>query len=175
MISKKILLILIIILCCMSVLPQIVTAHVLISDDTQSVGAVLHIVPDDDPIAGELTNLLFDIQAQKIDKNNPELTITNTATRAADDVPIKVDGSSVTADYTFLTQGVYKISLVVSSDNTYTFSYTQRVSRGLTGSALDKPTYPLANLALVFCSTLFLFLLIIMLNRRKEIKSNSTF
>lgn len=156
-------------------LPQTASAHVLISDDTKSIGAVLHVVPDDDPIAGQQSNLFFDIQTQKINKATAKLTVANTATSEAVIVPIKVDSDSVTADYTFPVQGVYKLSLTVSSDKAYTFNYSQRVSRGVTGSALDKPTYPLANLALIFCGTAFLFLLIILFNHRKEMWKRSTF
>ena len=173
--SKKILFSLLLLLCCTVLLPQKALAHVLISDDTKSIGAVLHVVPDDDPIAGQQSNLYFDIQTQKINKDTAKLTITDTAASEAANVPIKVDSNSVTADYTFPVQGVYRLSLTVSSDKTYTFNYSQRVSRGVTGSALDKPTYPLANLALVFCGTAFLFLLIILLNHRKEMWKHSTF
>lgn len=172
--SKKILFLALLIVVTI-LLPQTAFAHVLISDDTRSVGAVLHVVPDDDPIAGQPSNLFFDIQTQNINKDTAKLTITDTVTNEAISAPIEVDNNSVTADYTFPVQGVYRLSLTVSSDKNYTFNYSQRVSRGLTGSALDKPTYPLANLALVFCGTAFLFLLIILFNHRIEIWQHSTF
>lgn len=41
-------------------------AHVLVSDESNTVGAVLHITPDDDPIAGESAHIFFDVQ----DKNS---------------------------------------------------------------------------------------------------------
>lgn len=156
-------------------LPPTASAHVLIGDDSKSIGAVLHVVPDDDPIAGQPSNLFFDIQTQKLNKNSAKLTITDVATAKAMDVPVKVDNNSVTADYTFPTQGVYGLSLAVTSDKAYVFNYSQRVSRGVTGSALDASTYPLANLALVFSGTMFLLLLVIMFNHRKDIKKHSTF
>lgn len=173
--SKRILIGLLLLVGCTLLLPQKVLAHVLISDDTKSIGAVLHIVPDDDPIAGQQANLFFDIQTQKINKDTAKLTITDTATSEAANVPVKVNDNTVTADYTFPVQGVYRLSLTVSSDKTYSFNYSQRVSRGVMGSALDKPTYPLASLALVFCGTAFLFLLIILFNHRKELWRHSTF
>lgn len=150
-------------------------AHVLISDNTKTVGAVLHVVPDDDPIAGQQSNLYFDIQSQKINEKNTKLTITNLTTDDVADVPVKVEGSSVNADYIFPSQGVYQLVLTASSDKAYTFNYSQRVSRGVTGSALDKPTYPLATMSLIFAGTLFLFMLIIMFNHRKEIKEHGSF
>ena len=36
-----------------ALIPQNTFAHVLISDNTKSIGTVLHIVPDDNPVAGE--------------------------------------------------------------------------------------------------------------------------
>lgn len=173
--NKKLLIFLFVIMVCVVALPQTTSAHVLISDETKSIGAVLHVMPDDDPIAGQQSNLFFDIQTQKINKDTAKLAITNVTTGETSEVPIKVDASSVTADYTFPTQGVYSLSLSLSSDKTYTFSHSQRVSRGITGSALDKPTYPLASFALVFCGTAFLFLLIILFNHRKEMWRHSTF
>lgn len=173
--NRKILIGIILLLGCFVVLPQPVAAHVLISDDTKSIGAVLHVVPDDDPIAGQQSNLFFDVQTQKINKADTKLTIVNTTTGQTASVPIKVDASSITADYTFPSQGVYKLSLSVGSDKTYTFNHSQRVSRGAIGSVSDKPTYPFARLALVLCGTLFLLLLVVMFNHRKEMWRHSTF
>ncbi len=174
-VSKKILLSILILLSCVVALPQAVSAHVLISDDTKSIGAVLHIMPDDDPVAEEQANLFFDVQTRVINKDTTTLTITNVATSKTSEVPIKVTANSVTANYVFPDQGMYNLSLTVNSDKSYTFSYSQRVSRGVTGNALDKPTHPIATIALVFSGTTFLFLLVIMFNHRKEMWRRSTF
>lgn len=174
MMNKKIVLLLLLFVGLNVLLSKPAFAHVLIGDDTKTVGAVLHIVPDDDPIAGQQSSLYFDIQNTKLNENNTKLTITNLATNEAVNVPIKVEKSSVNADYTFPTQGVYQLSLTANSDKNYIFNYSQRVSRGVIGSTLDKPTYPLATIALIFSTTSFLFLLIIMFNHRKEIKKRSS-
>jgi len=173
--NRKLLLSILLLLGYVIVSPQSVSAHVLISDSTKSIGAVLHVMPDDDPVAGQTSNLFFEVQTQKINKDTAKLTVTDNSTGVTTEIPIKINGSSVSAGYTFPTQGVYNFLLTVSSDKTYTFNHSQRVSRGVTGSALDKPTYPLANLALVFCGTAFLFLLIILFNHRKEMWRHSTF
>ena len=156
-------------------LPQPASAHVLIRDETKSIGSVLHIVPDDDPIAGQPASIFFDIQTQSIDKAKTELTITSAETGDSVSVPFEVAGSSVNAVYTFPSQGAYRLKLYVQSDKDYTFSYYQRVSRGLSAGPLDNSSYPLANSALVFSGTMALFLAIIIFNRRKEIKEQSTF
>ncbi len=170
--SKK-LLILPLLLVGMLFSPLQASAHVLISDETKSIGTVLHVIPDDDPVAGQTANLFFDVQTGNI--NNAKLWITNTATGKTDTVPIKIDKNSVTADYTFPAQGAYTLILTVISDKAYTFTYAQRVSRGVTDNALDKPTYPLASAALVFCATSTLLLIILFINHRKGIKKYSTF
>lgn len=171
---KKLVLVATAALGCVFMLSSSASAHVLIIDESKSIGAVLHVVPDDDPIAGQQANLFFDIQTQKINKDTAKLVITNATTGEINRVPIIIDASSVTADYTFPTQGVYNLTLTVSSDKTYTFSHSQRISRGVTNSALDKPTYPLASIALVFCAITFLLLLVILFNHRKEIWRKST-
>lgn len=150
-------------------------AHVLISDTTKSVGAVLHIVPDDDPVAGENANLFFDIQTRNISDQSTKLTVTNAMTDETKEVAVAVNDNSVTAGYIFPTQGVYNLVLKVGGDKSYVFTYSQRVSRGTVGSALDKPSYPVANISMVFCGIAFIFLMIVMFNRRNEIKKHSTF
>lgn len=173
--SKKLLLGALLMLACAVVLPQPASAHVLIADSTNSVGAVLHVVPDDDPVAGQESNLFFDVESQKIDQNSTKLAITDASTGQTSVVPTKATGSLVTADYTFPTQGVYKLSLTVGSSKTYVFNYSQRVSRGVIGSAQAKPVYPLANMALVFCAVVFALLLVILFNHRREMWRRSTF
>jgi len=154
---------------------QPASAHVLIRDSSGSIGAVLHVVPDDDPIAGQPSDLYFDIQTSAISKDSAGLTITNLATDKTDTVPVEVAGSGVGAQYTFASQGTYRLSLTIESDKTYQFSYAQRVSRGVTGSALDKPTYPLAQAGLVFGGIGLLMIGIVRVNRRKDIRRQSTF
>lgn len=173
--STKLVIGLVMIIGVVALLPQNVFAHVLISDDMKSIGTIFHVVPDDDPVAGRQTDLFFDIQTQNINKENAKLAITNAATQETDDVTVIVEGSSVTARYTFRTQGVYRLSLVVTSDKTYTFHYSQRVSRGVVGNITNKPSFPLATFALVFSGAIFLLLSIVFFNNRKAIKEHSTF
>jgi hypothetical protein len=156
-------------------LPQTASAHVLVNDTSDTVGAVLHIVPDDDPVAGQTANLFFDVQTERLNEKTTMLAVMNSATHEEAQLPVKMDGNSITAEYIFPTQGIYQLTLTVAADKEYTFVYSQRVSRGVSSGLSDKRAFPLAKFALIFSGTLFLFLLIVMFNYRKEIKKRSTF
>jgi hypothetical protein len=103
------------------------------------------------------------------------LAVMNSATHEEAQLPVKMDGNSITAEYIFPAQGIYQLTLTVAADKEYTFVYSQRVSRGVSSGLSDKRAFPLAKFALIFSGTLFLFLLIVMFNYRKEIKKRSTF
>ena len=158
-----------------ALIPQNTFAHVLISDNTKSIGTVLHIVPDDNPVAGEQARLYFDIQTQEIDKESAVLIIKNVQNNEVSDVAVNVSDSSVSANYTFPTQGVYALSLTIASDKTYTFNYSQRVSKGTANDVYSKPNSPLATGLLIFAIVSFMALLLVAFNNRKDIKEHSTF
>jgi hypothetical protein len=157
------------------ILPQTVSAHVLVNDASGTVGAVLHIVPDDDPVAGQTAKLFFDVQTERLNEKTTVLTVVNNATHEEAKLPVKVEGSSIVAEYVFPIQGIYQLTLTVAADKEYTFVYSQRVSRAVNGGTSAQQAFSLANFALIFSGTLFLFLLIVMFNYRKEIKKHSTF
>jgi hypothetical protein len=178
---NKRLLVLSIIVANIVLVPQRASAHVLITDNTGSIGAILHVMPDDDPIAGEPSTLFFDIQSQSFSRHRHKvsLAITNDESGTTQ-VPVKLTGSSVSATYTFPTQGVYKLALTAEAQDAanahaHTFTHTQRVSRGVAGGALDKPTHAWAEAALVACACSFAILMLVGINRRKEIKTYSKF
>lgn len=52
------------------ILPASVSAHVLITDKNNQIGSVLHITPDDDPIAGQPSALYFDIESKNVSTDN---------------------------------------------------------------------------------------------------------
>ncbi|MEO7904526.1 MAG: hypothetical protein ABIR91_01885 [Candidatus Saccharimonadales bacterium] len=155
---------------------QTASAHVLLRDDSQQFGAVLHITPDDDPIAGEPAKMYFDVQNQMPYKETAMLTIINLATNADVTVPVSISTSSLVATYTFPDQGVYRLSLTIVSEQRYTFTYEQLVSRGQRGTLHVTPTrHPLALLALVTCGATLLIFAIIGFNRRQAITRRSSF
>lgn len=163
-------------------IPGSADAHVLLRDTKTNIGAVLHINPDDDPAAGPISQLYFDIQDQKAATRIPytgyQLLITNEqgATRQT---ALDANGSNVTANYAFPTQGVYKLEL--RSGPRYddfahvSLTYSLRVSRGVAGQNAAQNDHPLANIAAVISASLLLALAIIALNNRYAIRKNSKF
>lgn len=149
------------------------SAHVFILDTTQATGAVLHINPDDDPIAGEKSQFFFDSQALS-GANEASFSITIDGT--VDDVEMEVNDTLATAEYVFASQGVYKLEFTVSSGgDTYVFEHTQRVSRGVSDSPLDEPVHAWAEVALVTGIAGLALLAIIVFNRRLAIGRQSKF
>lgn len=158
--------------CSMAVAPPAL-AHVLIMDDTGTKGAILHITPDDNPIAGEPAALYLDIQDGA--KSSANLTVEDT-NGTAETVEARVDGSLAVFAYTFPAQGVYRLTFRVGMDaQAYSFSHTQRVSRGITASALQPPRYVWAEAVLFTSGVGIVVLGTIIFNRRKSIAAQSTF
>ena len=111
-------------------------AHVLITDETNTMGAVLHITPDDDPIAGSSSHIFFDIQDEQYQDASYQASLAIVDQQGGNrfDVDTSVSGSYVSARHTFATQGVYKLELTVRrGDVSEIFTVNQRVSRGTLG------------------------------------------
>ena len=171
---KRLLLVIFSVLLLSNAFLQPVSAHVLITDQTTTKGAILHVMPDDDPIAGQDTVFYFDTQNQLAAQgSNVKLDILD-ENGSSKEVEAKVDGSLATATYIFPTQGIYKLTFTVNSNGqTYIFEQSQRVSRGVSASALSKPTYAWAEMLLVTCFVLFALLVVMFINRRKDIATQS--
>lgn len=150
------------------------TAHVLITDETNTRGAILHIVPGDDPVAGQTATLFFDAEGGLWqDEKDIQLTITDSA-GISDKVEVSASGNLATANYTFKTQGVYELVYRIDSGSQiYVFKHSQRVSRGAGSSALDRPVYAWAEALLVASGVAFIILLILFFNRRAAIAKQS--
>ncbi len=154
---------------------QPVNAHILITDDSRTKGAVLHISPDDDPIAGQPSTIFFDIQNTALSEN-ATTTLTISKDGEQNEVTAKLDGSLATFEYTFSAQGMYKLSFqVTSGEQAYTFTQPWRISRGHTTSALDTPRHIWAEIALLASGISFALLVIVMLGRWRHIWKQSTF
>lgn len=112
-------------------------AHMFSKDTMAGSGSVLHITPDDDPIAGEQASLVFDIKDLSSSEKQTvaKLTIVDDQQREAK-VPARVHDNTVVAEYLFPQQGLYKISLSIEQDGiqTHNFTQSQRVNRGIIGS-----------------------------------------
>lgn len=149
-------------------------AHVLIPDETNTSGAIVHIMPDDDPIAGQPATLFFDMQDQQDDESTQVNLVIRDANGKDTKVDIRTDGSSATARHTFPSRGTYELIFTVKTDaKTYTFKQSQRVTRGEAASALDQPTYAWAEMLLLAGCLGFLVVGIVAFNRRNEIARQS--
>lgn len=153
------------------------SAHVLITDTSETKGAILHIAPDDSPIAGQQATLFLNTQnALLTKKSNVSLTITNTTTRASDTVKVTSADDMAIADYTFPTQGVYALVFRFAAEGIdYEFSHTQRISRGVMAGTVTTERHQWAEMLLVGSVVGAGALVIIVVNRRKEIARQSTF
>lgn len=152
-------------------------AHVLIADERDRVGAVLHITPDDDPIAGKSAHIFYDIQDDSYDTGAYQATlqIKDVTTRESDEVAVDVQGSYVSGKYTFETQGVYELALLIRHVNrTDRFVVSQRVSRGTPANVqATKARYAWAELLLVVSASGVVTLGIVILSRGRSILSQS--
>lgn len=160
---------------CVILMPHVASAHVLIEDDSKHIGAVLHVVPDDDPIAGKPSGIFFELQGNDSKNRSAHLEITDDTKNTSTEIAVTLDANSINATYTFPTQGVYELKLVVVSEKTYTFHYAQRVSRGVLGDESNRRSFPLANAALISATISLCFLTVVLIDNRDSIKKHSTF
>ncbi len=154
---------------------QSASAHVLITDETKKLGAVLHIIPDDDPVAGEAATIFFDLQDTENKPENGSVTLNVTSIDGeVVVVPMEVDGSLATAKYTFPVQGQYRLEIaIIDQSGRHKFTYTQRVSRGTVRTVLDEPRHVWAEAALVGSFVILAIGGILAWNRRGAIKRTS--
>lgn len=147
-------------------------AHVLIKDKTGTKGAILHIRPDDDPVAGEPATLYFD--TQNLQDSKVSVGIRSTRTGKIDRVaPVAMDGSLATLQYIFPTQGAYELIFTVSGENTYTFTKYQRVTRGVSVDSSTSSIYVWSEMLFIASGVGLIVLLATFVNRCKEIAANS--
>lgn len=156
-------------------LPVNASAHVLIKSTDGTKAAILHTMPDDDPIAGEEATFMFDTQDGVLAENaSIKLTIENKADGTVSEVKTSRDGSLVSSRYIFPAQGAYQVRYSIESGGVQlVFEQTMRVSRGIVDDALVKDTYEWAEALLFVSSALTLLLAIVSWNYRKEIFKSS--
>lgn len=155
-------------------------AHVLFIDQRTNIAAVFHANPNDDPVAGEMSELFFDIQDKnssvRIPYSGYDLVITDEAGQRTT-VRMSASGSTVQAKYTFPSQGLYLLS--VQSQPEYdefqkvSINGSLRVTRGVGVSA--KPDSSLPLIGLIGSGTGMFLLGITFTNNRHKILRNSKF
>lgn len=155
-------------------LPDSVLAHVFIKDDTKALGAVLHINPDDDPVAGQKTTFFFDTQKTNI------VGVRLVVNDGDSDQVIEqatLSGALASMDYTFPRQGVYELLFEVqTTGHVHIFRYTQRVSRGVSApNPVSAQRHPLAEVMVLFSGLGLILLGIVVFNRRRYIAAGSKY
>lgn len=156
-------------------------AHVLIIDQQTNIGAIFHSNPNDDPAAGETSELFFDVQDKNSDVRIPysgyNLTIINPQGEETI-VSTTAFGSTVKAEYIFPSKGLYSIAL--ESQPKYDafqkvrMAGSLRINRGVGQAPLNK-NYTTAVYALVAAGVGLCVLGIVFYNYRRDIFTKSTF
>jgi hypothetical protein len=148
---------------------DITRAHVVVSDISSSQTAVLHIMPDDDPIAGETSIVYFDLQSTNNgNARSVELLVERDSFR--EKVVMDVKDSLATGSTVFPEQGVYKLVFQVTyADSKATYAVTQRVTRGVAGDSANSPQHTWAEAVLIVSGLSLLSLGVIAWNRRSFI------
>lgn len=156
-------------------------AHVLFIDEQTNIAAIFHSNPNDDPAAGESSELFFDIQDKNSDVRIPysgyDLIIIN-STGEKTIVPTSAFGSTVKAEYVFPSKGLYSIAL--ESQPKYDafqkvrIAGSLRINRGI-GQTSVSPDYAFAVYALVAAGAALCITVIIFINNRRDVFTKSTF
>jgi hypothetical protein len=159
------------------IVPQLATAHVLITDETGKVGAIVHIAPDDDPVAGQISGLGFDVHTpDDISNWSINLSVKRPGGKI-DEVPTSAKIRSVHGEYTFAGRGVYELELSLKPKSGETaatvFKYDLRISRGVTGQSEAVPAPFWAQAACLIAVWALMALAIIGYNRRHKIAKTS--
>lgn len=121
-------------------------AHMLLKDEVATKGAILHVTPDDDPVAGKSTAFLLDIQDASLSKeqSTASLTVIDDKNRQTE-VPARMQGKAIAGDYVFPRQGLYTLvfSTQQGSSQTHRFTESLRVSRGAINDTVAADGIPL--------------------------------
>lgn len=138
-------------------------------------GAVLHITPDDDPVAGEPSSLVFDIQDKAITSERYSFTLQIfNSSDTPQVVPTSISGPVISANYIFPAAGLYRIELradpVETDKQPLTFTHNQLISRGLASAKSLSPKSEIAEVGLIASSCGLIILGIIFWNNRAAMK-----
>lgn len=151
-------------------------AHMLLKDTASKTGTILHVTPDDDPIAGEQSSLIFDIQDAPPGTGTvtAELIIIDEQDRSTN-VPAHAQENTVKAAYTFPRQGLYTLILSMRQDGKETnrFMESQRVSRGMINNATAHGAPLWAGTGLLCTVIAAIAVAAVAISRRSSIKTFS--
>jgi hypothetical protein len=151
---------------------QATYAHVLGEEANNSTAALLHIMPDDDPVTGQATTIYFDLQGfEGKTIKQVSLTVIDDA-GAIDTVPLTLQNTTASGPYVFNAAGTYQLQLKVeASDATHEIVFHQVVTNAQT--KVDIYQYPWAIALLLVCSAGIALLVVLAIVNRKEIIADS--
>ena len=152
------------------------SAHMFIKDPIAGAGAVLHITPDDDPVAGEQSGFLFDIKHTSPvgQDSSANLAITDEQNNTIT-VPTVIKEGAASVKYTFAKQGLYKLVLTVKKGEkqTHIFTLDQRVSRGIISGGTTRSTPLWAGAGLLVAGLATIIIAALAIARRSQINTYS--
>ncbi|HSX34897.1 MAG TPA: hypothetical protein VLF62_04605 [Candidatus Saccharimonadales bacterium] len=150
------------------------SAHVVLhSTSSNKAGAVLHISPDDDPVAGQPSQLFFDLKDAT--PHNATLVVSGAGGYETSE-PVFVNGATISATYTFPAQGTYHLALkAFGAEGAYIFAYDQAVTRGTLAGADTSQQHDWANAVFVAAACALAVVIIAGINNRRGIAAHSIF
>ena len=154
-------------------------AHIAIPSKDGNGAIVLHITPDDDPIAGQQSSLYFGLGDDITTDNSTFVIQITDEFGQVSTPPVTLEDQTVSANFTFPKTGVYTVALQASKPQlgsrqlTALYSAAIRVDRGI-GSTVSV-SHPLAQGALIFSILILVVLLVLAFNNRRSIADHPPF
>ena len=138
---------------------QPASAHGLVQDSTGKVDAILHVVPDDNPVAGELTVLHYEVEPSvSMIGSTATLTITNSE-GLQDEINVTTGNRAAVISYTFPAAGSYGLKLLVMTSGSKTLNFSSQVE--VNSAKAAEPTTSTAAIIWLSTSTAVLVTLLI--------------
>lgn len=157
-------------------IPRLVSAHVLLTSG--SIGAVLHIDPDDDPIANQPSTFFFDFKDTtnhfSLQTCDCQFGIFSSGKQIFNQPLPASTKTTATVTYTFLTRSVYTIKVAGkptdgSSFSPFTLSYDVRVSRSSNQPQTENGQSPYLLYIVGVSLLVFLIIFVIMKQRKSHV------
>ncbi len=156
--------------------PAQASAHVFLRDDTGSSGLVLHVSPDDDPVAGEKATMFFDLQGSG--RTYDFILTVTTPDDERIEVPVaRMGDASVRADFVFAVRGQYGLELVATDRETsgapLRFASSLAVTRGTGGTSAGAERHTWAEITLVMAGTVLVVVMALLVVRWRVVRAFS--
>lgn len=90
-------------------------AHQLIPDTTHTTGAILHMTPNDDPVAGTVTGIYYEMQSKElVSKAAITMMVESSEGGIREVLPVVVTNETVSSSFTFPNKNLYYLTLTVT-------------------------------------------------------------